>query len=260
MFDRLFWLFYGLKIVILRRNRNQEVMSNPFFQFKHFTVFHDRCAMKVGTDAVLLGTWVRVDGASRLLDIGAGCGVISLMVAQRCDGHVFAVEVDSDAALQAVGNVSRSPWSERVVVINQDIRSFECEEKFDVIFSNPPYFVNSLKSPDKIRSSARHTDEGLGFEELFDSVCRLLTREGEFSLVIPTDIVPLIKSIAISHLLYLSRETHVKTKEGKKPKRSLLAFRFICPEEPVGIKQLPLLDESGRPSQEYALMVKDFYL
>ena len=165
-------------------------MANPFFRFKQFTVWHDRCAMKVGTDAVLLGSWVNVDGAKRLLDIGCGCGLIALMVAQRCEGQVVAIEIDSEASSQAAENVSRSPWSERMEVINADIRTFVDDEGFDVIFSNPPYFMESLKCPDRKRSDARHTDS-LSFDDLMRSASSLLKQTGIETVSVSASTYPL---------------------------------------------------------------------
>lgn len=234
-------------------------MANSYFQFKQFVVYHDRCAMKVGTDAVLLGSWLRLDGAKRLLDIGCGSGVIALMAAQRCKGEILGVEIDCDAAAQALENMSNSPWSNRLSVMCTDIRSFYSEEKFDVIFSNPPYFINSLKSPVEKRTLARHTD-GLTFDELMSAVSSLLSPDGEFSLIVPMNLVSAIKAAAISHLLYLSRETIVYTKSGVSPKRAMLAFRNVLENVQVETEELVLEQSLGIKSDTYLQMTKDFYL
>lgn len=235
-------------------------MANPYFQFKQFTVWHDRCAMKVGTDAVLLGSWMHVEGAKRLLDIGCGCGLIALMAAQRCtEGRVVAVEIDGEAASQAYDNVQKSPWKERVEVVHTDICDFLTEEGFDVIFSNPPYFVNSLKCPDKQRSNARHTDT-LDFDALMQRVELLLNVDGEFSVVIPMEAVKALKASAISHRLYLSRETHVYTKPSAPAKRALLAFRRTLPNTLVVPQKLVIYSSPGEYGDEYKKMVNDFYL
>ena len=134
-------------------------MPNPYFSFKQFTVYHDRCAMKVGTDGVLLGAWADVVSARNILDI--------------------AVE-------QARGNVAASPWQDRIEVELQDICHFTSETLFDVIVSNPPYFTDSLKCPGKQRNIARHTDF-LDFDKLAGSAARLLHPEGVFSVIIPAD-------------------------------------------------------------------------
>lgn len=235
-------------------------MANPYFQFKQFTVWHDKCAMKVGTDAVLLGSWMHVEGAHRLLDIGCGCGLIALMAAQRNEnGRIVAVEIDEEAAGQARDNVMKSPWADRIDVVNADICSFSPDEQFDVIFSNPPYFSNSLKCPDKQRMTARHTDT-LDFDALMRSVSSLLKVGGEFSVVIPMEGAMALKASAIQHRLYLSRETHVYTKPGAMAKRALLAFSRLMPEKTVLPQALIMQLRPGEPGDEYQKMVSDFYL
>ena len=235
-------------------------MANPYFQFKQFTVWHDRCAMKVGTDAVLLGSWMRVDGAFRMLDVGCGCGLIALMAAQRNgQSRVVAVEIDDEASDQAKENVEKSPWSNRIEVVKTDVRTFQSEEKFDCIFSNPPYFVNALKCPDKQRSLARHTDT-LDFDTLMRCIASLLKVNGEFSVVVPIEAIITLKAAAISNKLYLSRETHVYTKPNAPAKRALLAFTTAMPDVMVSPKPLIMYSSPGEYSEEYREMVKDFYL
>jgi tRNA1Val (adenine37-N6)-methyltransferase len=235
-------------------------MANPYFQFKQFTVWHDRCAMKVGTDAVLLGSWIHVENAQRLLDVGCGCGLIALMAAQRCpEGKIVAIEIDPDAAQQAKENVQSSPWADRIQVIQEDFAKFTDENKFDVIFSNPPYFANSLKCPNKERNKARHTDT-LDFRTLMSRVKELLTPNGEFSVVIPMDASASLKAEAISQKLYLSREMHIHTKVGIPAKRTLLAFKKEMPESNVTPQQLTLETQAKVYTEEYKNMVNDFYL
>ena len=132
-------------------------MSNPYFQFKQFTVWHDQCAMKVGTDGVLLGAWASVERARRILDIGTGTGLVALMLAQRSlpDAKIVALEIDEAAAGQARENVARSPWQERIEVVQADFKKYRSSDKFDVIVSNPPYLV--LK-PDKKKISGNKAD------------------------------------------------------------------------------------------------------
>ena len=120
-------------------------MSNPYFQFKQFTVRHDKCAMKVGTDGVLLGAWAPVQNAKYILDVGAGSGLISLQLAQRNPwASITSIEIDPAAAAQAKENIQSSPWSDRMEVICSDFRDYHAENKFDLIVSNPPYFVDAL--------------------------------------------------------------------------------------------------------------------
>ena len=150
-------------------------MSQPFFQFKQFTVWHDKCAMKVGTDGVLLGAWTPVESSARILDIGTGTGLVALMLAQRCSASVIALEIDGKAAQQAAENITRSPWGSRIEVVCQDFRLYSNKNnslKYDTIVSNPPYFTDSLKCPDSQRNTARHNDN-LSYEELLKGVSNL---------------------------------------------------------------------------------------
>ena len=134
-------------------------MPNPFFRFKQFTVYHDRCAMKVGTDGVLLGAWTNLSQSRRILDIGTGTGLIALMMAQRVpEVPITAIDIDAEAVNQANENFSASPWNNRLEAVLQDVCTYTEKNSFDTIVSNPPYFINSLKCPDNQRTTARHTD------------------------------------------------------------------------------------------------------
>ena len=163
-------------------------MPNPYFKFKQFTVCHDRCAMKVGTDGVLVGAWAELPEEGRVLDLGTGTGLIALMAAQRCQAPVCGIDVDEAAVEQALENVAASPWADRIRIWKQDVREMRAETDgvFDAIVSNPPYFTEKVLCPDRQRNAARHTD-GLDFDELLEAVCRLLTERGVFSVVLPSD-------------------------------------------------------------------------
>ena len=143
------------------------------FKFKHFEIHQDRCAMKVGTDGVLLGAWAL--GGKRILDIGSGTGLISLMMAQRYpEAQVVGIDLDAEACAEARENVAASPFADRVNIVDCRLQDYESLEKFDAIVSNPPFFLNSLKNPDSKRSMARHADS-LPFRELFRGVKLLLS-------------------------------------------------------------------------------------
>ena len=143
-------------------------MSNSFFQFKQFTIQQDQCAMKVGTDGVLLGAWVDLTNKKKCLDVGTGTGLIALMMAQRtAEAHITAVEVDEEAVVQARRNVLNSPWKDRVEMVHCNFLSFQPNQKFDSIVSNPPYFTNNLISPDKQRTLARHNNH-MTYSELIN--------------------------------------------------------------------------------------------
>lgn len=232
-------------------------MPNPFFAFKQFTVYHDRCAMKVGTDGVLLGAWTRVDGSRKVLDIGTGTGLIALMIAQRCPAAVTAIDIDSEAVAQARENILASPWSHRVEVALQDVCTYCPDSVFDTIVSNPPYFIDSLKGPDQQRNTARHTDT-LDADRLLQAVSGLLHPLGHFSLIIPADQQEEMIRTAALHGLYPSRHTAVITRPGLTPKRALLEFRKTegsCMQEELVIEL-----ERHVYTPEYTALTRDFYL
>ena len=153
------------------------------FDFKQFSICQDQCAMKVGTDGVLLGAWA--DGGRRILDIGTGTGIIALMMAQRFpDAAIDAIEIDHDACRQAAGNIAATPFADRIRIHECPIQHFQPTMRYDVIVSNPPYFINSMKNPDKKRATARHTDT-LSPRDLFMAAEKMLDENGIFSIIIP---------------------------------------------------------------------------
>ena len=231
-------------------------MRNPFFRFKQFVVWHDRCAMKVGTDGVLLGAWTEVGHARKVLDIGTGSGLIALMIAQRSNAEIVGIDIDAVAVGQATENVKSSPWGNRVKIEQADITDFN-GEKYDVIVSNPPYFQEEVHCPDGQRNVARHTS-ALTFESLLDAVEKLLTEEGCFSVILPAEAVGRFITLAAQRHLYLVRRTDVQTKPALPPKRALLAFgRTIAPCQ---TNTLVIESEPRVYSPEFIHLVKDFYL
>ena len=239
------------------RMTNETDMPNPYFSFKRFTVYHDKCAMKVGTDGVLLGAWTHVDTSQRILDIGTGSGLVALMLAQRCEASITAIDIDSEAVEQAQININASDWKERMEVYHTDLCKFSPEHLFDTIVSNPPYFVDSLKCSDTQRNTARHNDT-LTSEQLFGNVSRMLCEEGEFSLVLPFEQTESAISIGEKYGRYPTRHTRVITRPGLPPKRSLLAFKKH-PEEYIP-QDLVIELERHVYSKEYIALTKEFYL
>lgn len=232
-------------------------MHNPYFQFKQFTVWHDKCAMKVGTDGVLLGAWTPVQHFLRILDVGTGTGLVALMLAQRSQAAITALEIEPLAAMQATENIARSPWQGRIEVVVADFKHYRPEATFDVIVSNPPYFVDSMKCPDNSRSVARHNND-LTYTDLLQGVHALLSPHGAFTLVIPTDVAERVKAIAETFCLYPSHQLFIITKPGGISKRTLITFTFTRQE----CQQEELLTEIARHqySDAYTALTKEFYM
>ena len=233
-------------------------MPNPFFSFKQFTIRHDRCAMKVGTDGVLLGAWTDIRHSRRILDIGTGTGLISLMLAQRqADATITAIDIDAEAVNQAQENIQDSPWKERITAVLQDLKTYRPQELFDTIVSNPPYFIDSLKCPDSQRNTARHTDT-LDMHTLLYQTSLLLTPEGRFSIVLPAEQTNTLIEAAGRVGLYPSRHTTVITRPGLAPKRTLM--EFTRQKEAFQTEELVIELERHVYSEAYIALTKDFYL
>lgn len=233
-------------------------MSSDSFTFRQFTVRQDRCAMKVGTDGVVLGAWARC--GRRILDIGTGTGLIALMAAQRsAEARVTAVEIDHAAAIQARENIARSPFGGRIAVAESDIQSFDAEEKFDTIVSNPPFFTDSMRNPDAQRATARHADT-LPYRELFAAVARLLSDDGEFSAIIPYDCIQTFTAEAYAAGLTMSRRCVMRTTPRKQPKRVLVAFRHFLAASGTEASEECLMNADGTRSDWYRMLTDDFYI
>ena len=229
-------------------------MANDYFNFRQFTVRQERCAMKVGTDGTLLGAWAH--GGSSILDIGVGTGLIALMMAQRFpESHIVGIDIDHEAVEQALENVKASPFR-NIDVVEADAKSYG-GSSFDAIVCNPPYFVDSLQSPDMQRTIARHT-VSLSFRDLLAAVSRLLAEDGEFSVVIPFDCKARLESEAALAGLFKVRECAVKTTPRKQPRRYLIAFRRH-PSDLELTEGVIEIKPSVR-SEWYQELTKDFYL
>ena len=233
-------------------------MSNDFFKFKQFTIFHDRCGMKVGTDGVLLGAWVNVENVQRILDVGTGSGLISLQIAQRNKNtKLVAIEIDKETANQALENVDASPWRNRIQIICKNFRYYDDIEKFDAIVSNPPYFIDALRSLDIKRRLARHVEE-LNYNLLFQHSKSLLNPQGAISIIIPSELERLVLNTAWEYDFYLSRRTNVYT-SPLKPCRRIL-FEFKNQQAKCEVNELYIKDGEGKYSDEYVALTHDFYL
>ncbi len=234
-------------------------MPTDYFDFKRFRVYHDQCAMKVGTDGVLLGAWAEVGNARHILDVGCGSGLIALMLAQRTCGDVVGVEVDGGAVRQAMANVSRSPFSGQVRIVEADVLQYVPERKFDCIVSNPPFFQETTLSPDSRRALARHT-RTLSYETLVQAVEKLLLPDGYFSVIVPAGSARTLRSLCTLSGFSMLRQTDVQTKTGKQPKRSLLSFVKNMAATVPAVDVLTLYDDSGCKTSAYLSLTADFYL
>lgn len=227
------------------------------FQFKQFSIMQDMCGMKVGTDGVLLGAWA--SGGNRILDVGTGTGLIALMMAQRFPmAHVDAIDIDGDACRQALENSISSPFANRICIHHTSLQNYSSTELYDAIVSNPPFFVGSLKNPDKKRSMARHTDT-LPFVDLFAGAKHLLAPGGILSLIVPVEVLEQIEEQAVYKGFVLSRRCGVKTVERKSPKRYLLAFSKSRTGEFEDSLEV-LMKQGQNRSEWYAELTKDFYI
>lgn len=229
------------------------------FHFKHFSLYHDRSTMKVGTDAVLLGAWVKVKPADWVLDIGTGCGVLPLMLAQKGVGKVHAVDIDAASAQEAAENFDASQWRDQLFSFHADIRKFTMQCAYELIISNPPFFVHSFKCDADRRNQARHTDTSLTFRDLIDAVHRLLKPDGRFAVVLPEresqEFIPLAEQ---SNLYVYSKEIIIPV-EGKSPNRVNLEFRYGRPDG-VKASELVIRLSDGSFSKDYDRAVSAFYL
>jgi tRNA1Val (adenine37-N6)-methyltransferase len=229
------------------------------FHFKKFSIAHDRSTHKVGTDGVLLGAWVGIDGVSKVLDIGTGSGVIAIMLAQRTSSGtaIDAVELQKHDAEQAAMNVKNSPWPQKVSVIHSAIQDFDPPHRFDLIVSNPPFFRNSWLPPDESRSTARHSHQ-LTFTDLLENISRLLSPGGRFAVVLPfTEGTQFIR-LANALDFHVFRKLTFRSRHDKPIERLLVEFSRNQIE--VKSEELVLYAEKEEWTEEYRALTKGFYL
>jgi tRNA1Val (adenine37-N6)-methyltransferase len=235
-------------------------MRKPF-KFKQFTIYQDRCAMKIGTDGVLLGAWTNISNSPEsILDIGSGTGIIGLMLAQRCYADTIdAIEIDEDAFEQCVENFEASPWADRLFCYHASLDEFldEVDDKYDLIISNPPFYSEEVSSGDSARDRARQ-NSSLPFSLLFKGVSGLLSEKGIFALVIPYKEEKRVLQEALKLRLYPARLQRVKGHPDSEVKRSLIEFHFKNTE--VLTNELIIEKSRHEYTEDYINMTKDFYL
>lgn len=235
-------------------------MNKPF-QFKQFTVNQNRCAMKIGTDSVLLGAWTSLENQPfSVLDIGAGTGILSLMMAQRSNAEVIeAFEIDAEAYEQCVENFEQSPWHDRLFCFHASLNEFseEVEDTYDLIICNPPFYAEDYKTQNTQRDLARFQD-AMPFEHLLACSSTLLSKSGKLSVIIPYSEETVFLHIASHFQLFPKRITRVKGNPKSDFKRSLIELNF----EQTQTKFSELIIETSRHqyTPEYIKLTQDFYL
>lgn len=233
-------------------------MSSNVFAFKEFEVRQDKCPMKVCTDSVLLGAWANPEKSKKILDIGTGTGIIALMLAQRSGALIDAIDVDKISYTQAKKNFSNSKWSKKIKAYHTSIQKFSAKQKYDLIVSNPPYFCLPSTHKDKKGIQGRYTHL-LPFDELADSVVRLLASDGKLCVILPIHEGASFANEAEKRKLYLTKYVWVKTTTRKKfPKRILMEFEFT---KKTDIDESMLIIQSDNNyTDAYKELTKEYYL
>ncbi len=234
-------------------------MGTSNFYFREFTINQDKCTFKVGTDGVLLGACANVAGKKRILDIGTGTGLIALMLAQRCDSEIKAIEPDYDSFSQASENVTKSKWRGRISIENCTLQDFNPENSgFDLIVSNPPYFIDSLKNPDPAKANTRH-NENLTHSDILTGAHRLLYEDGLLQLIMPYDEGNIFIAEAQEYGFYCNSILKIRPVPSSEIRRMILGFT----RERTKPTEAFLTIEKGKRhefTEDYIRLTKDFYL
>lgn len=233
-------------------------MANNYFKFKQFTILQNHAAMKVGTDGVLLGAWADCSNTKTILDIGTGTGLIALMLAQRSNATIDAIDIDDNAIQDAELNISRCLWKNRIRLHKSRLQDYGVSSKYDLIVSNPPYFNQSYKANTESRTNARHDDE-LSPKDLLRFSSIMLNQQGRICVIIPYDNIKAYESIAATFNLHINKLLWIKPTPTKAPKRVLVEYSFAkLPPSEASL----IVEDKGRHkySNDYKKLTKDFYL
>ncbi len=235
-------------------------MPNPFFRFKSFTIFQEHCAMKVTTEACLLGAWFASKQlvAERVLDIGGGTGLLSLMLAQNMPSQLYAIEKDDAAFQQMKINIAASPWKDRIHPLQGDILDYSPQHRFDFIITNPPFYNNALQSPDARRNMAMH-DTSLTVEKLVPVIASLLTNNGRFGILLPYNQSTPCIALAHKNGFHLTEHLQIRQTPRHASFRSVLFFSRY-PSTTIGLPSMTIRDASGNYTNEFRELLKEYYL
>jgi len=230
------------------------------FRFRQFEVSHHRSTMKVGTDAVILGAWLEVSSAKNILEIGTGCGIIALMLAQKTTALIDAIDIDEESANEAGENFANSPWNNCLNSFHFSLNDFADKKAgiYDLIVSNPPFFQNSLLPPSEKRQLARH-NSNLSFEDFLDYGSRLLSHDGRLAVILPVSEEMKFIEIARRKGLFLQSKLNIFPKPSKPKKRVILVFSFHKTENLIS-DSIILRNENGTYSDDYKRITKDFHI
>ena len=226
------------------------------FHFKQFSVNHSQSTMKVGSDAVLLGAWMPLpENCKTVLEIGSGCGVISLMLAQRTSANITGIDIDEKSVMEAQKNAENSPWKERVQFIQENVQDFaqHSTQKFEVIVTNPPFFENSLKSPETSKNISKHNDR-LTFEELITAVDILLSENGRFGVILPPEQAEKLEKLMFISHLFATKKTTIYPTSQKNANRMLMMFEreyAVCEEDKLTLRDNGYTNEYYQLVNEY---------
>jgi tRNA1Val (adenine37-N6)-methyltransferase len=244
------------------------------FQFKQFTIHQNQCAMKVSTDACVFGAYIPVENAKRIIDIGTGTGLLALMLAQRnTNAKIDAIEIDSQAAQQAAENVAKSNWKSTIAIINTSIQDFTQENQqkenqqnklgtYDLVVSNPPFFVSSTLPPNVKQQVAHHTT-ALSFEELWQAVELLITPKGHFAVLLPLPESNIFAEIGKKLGFFATQQLFIQDSSKKNPHRLITIFqKGEIKQEIKQIMQATLVikDVSGNYTKEFIHLLQTYYL
>ena len=230
------------------------------FKFKQFSVVDTHTAMKIGTDGILLGSWVDLKGDEHILDVGSGCGVIALMAAQKNNqAKITAIEIDDSACIDAHENIFNSPWKDRVTLMNAPLQEFNSDQKWDSIISNPPFFENSMSAKGEERHQARHTDS-LHYTDLLFFAQKHLSDNGSLNIILPVENGEACMDVCSDFDLHAQRTCYVKPVPQKEPHRILLSIG----KQNIPAEKTTLIIEDGVTRHHYTSaykeICKDFYL
>ena len=234
-------------------------MPNSYFQFKQFIIQQDKSAMKVCTDSCILGAWSvqHIHGAKKILDVGAGTGLLSLMLAQKSGSQIDSIELDPESAAQALENITASSWSARIRLLQGNVLHYPLPTDYDFIISNPPFFESDLRSPMEKKNKAKH-NETLTLDELIVVIRNHLKITGTFSILLPYHRNDYFENLAMTHGFFLWEKLTVRQTPAHQPFRSICLFGLQNPERMVS-EELVIKNENGKYTREFVDIMSDYY-